>query len=89
MNLQLYQSVLGLNTLEETIEVFHNTIIDTNRGYKFFVNWDKVKSHVEKYKVEFNILNSLIGSRNFDEELKNLLKKLSCNPSSRTHPASH
>jgi type II restriction enzyme len=44
MNLQLYQSVLGLNTLEETIEVFHNTIIDTNRGYKFFVNWDKVKS---------------------------------------------
>lgn len=74
MNLQLYQSVLGLNTLEETIEVFHNTIIDTNRGYKFFVNWDKVKSHVEKYKVEFNILNSLIGSRNFDDELKYLLK---------------
>lgn len=38
------------------------------------MDWEKVKKHVEKYKVEFNILNSLIGSRKFDEELKYLLE---------------
>jgi type II restriction enzyme len=75
MNFQNYQSVLGLASLEETINMFHNTIIDTNRGYKFFVDWNKVRKNVEKYKIEFNILNSLIGSRNFDGDLRNLLKK--------------
>lgn len=74
MNLPLYQSILGLNTLNEIIEMFHNTIVDTNRGYKFFVDWEKVKSHVDKFKVELNILNSLIGSRKFNEELSQLLK---------------
>jgi|GEM_PF-6112139 len=41
MNLPLYQSTLGLNTLNEIIEMFHNTIVDTNRGYKFFVDYGK------------------------------------------------
>lgn len=42
MNLQAYESVLNLSSLEEIIELFHNTIIDTNRGYNFFVDWDVI-----------------------------------------------
>lgn len=75
MNTELYNSCLKANNLNEIIEKFHDTIVDTNRGHKFFVNWMKVKDHVEKYKVEFNILNSLIGSKNFKNDLRHLLKE--------------
>lgn len=55
--------------------MFHNSIIDTNRGYDFFVDWKKVEKNIKRYKVELNILNSLIGSNSFDNDLKKLLAK--------------
>jgi type II restriction enzyme len=70
-----YGKRLGTGSLEETIERFHETIIDTNRSYNFFVNWEKVEQHVDKYKIEISILDSLIGSRNFNKDLENILKK--------------
>lgn len=70
-----YGKRLGTDSLEETIERFHETIIDTNRSYNFFVNWEKVEQHVDKYKIELSILDSLIGSRNFNKDLENILKK--------------
>jgi type II restriction enzyme len=70
-----YGKRLGTGSLEETIERFHETIIDTNRSYNFFVNWEKVEQHVDKYKIELSILDSLIGSRNFNKDLENILKK--------------
>lgn len=70
-----YGKRLGTGSLEETIERFHETIIDTNRSYNFFVNWEKVEQHVDKYKIELSILDALIGSRNFNKDLENILKK--------------
>lgn len=70
-----YGKRLGTDSLEETIERFHETIIDTNRSYNFFVNWEKVEQHVDKYKIEISILDSLIGSRNFNKDLENIFKK--------------
>lgn len=70
-----YGKRLGTDSLEETIERFHETIIDTNRSYNFFVNWEKVEQHVDKYKIELSILDALIGSRNFNKDLENILKK--------------
>lgn len=70
-----YGKRLGTGSLEETIERFHETVIDTNRSYNFFVNWEKVEQHVDKYKIEISILDSLIGSRNFNKDLENILKK--------------
>ncbi|NLX85720.1 MAG: restriction endonuclease [Clostridiales bacterium] len=70
-----YGKRLGTDSLEDTIERFHETIIDTNRSYNFFVNWEKVEQHVDKYKIEISILDSLIGSRNFNKDLENILKK--------------
>lgn len=75
MKEKLYTDFLGLKSFNEIIEKFHNSIIDTNRGHKFFVDWEKIKKHVEEYKVELNILNSLIGSKDFDNDLINLLTK--------------
>lgn len=70
-----YGKRLGTGSLEETIERFHETIIDTNRSYNFFVNWEKVEQHVDKYKIELSILDALIGSRNFNKDLENIFKK--------------
>ncbi len=75
MKENVYFENLELNNFEKILDKFHDTLIDTNRGYKFFVNWGKIKKNVEEHKVEINILNSLIGSDKFDEDLKKLLKK--------------
>lgn len=69
----IYTNFFGDNDIDGVIEKFHDTLVDTNRGYKFFVDWDKVKMHVEKYKIEFNILNTLIGSKQFEDDLENIL----------------
>ncbi|NLA85434.1 MAG: restriction endonuclease [Clostridiales bacterium] len=69
----LYFKILKVDSRKAVINKFYDTLIDTNRGYNFFVDWDKVKKNVEKYKIEFNILNTLIGSKNFDTDLKKIL----------------
>ncbi|SFE74604.1 type II restriction enzyme [Thermoanaerobacter thermohydrosulfuricus] len=70
---KLYLEFLNVVSEEEVVEKFHDTLVDTNRGYNFFVDWNKVKKHVERYKVEINILNSLIGSKKFDDDLRKIL----------------
>lgn len=75
MDSELYSRFFKGADLEKVIDTFHETIVDTNRGYKFFVDWKKIKEHVEKHKIEFNILNSLIGSRDFDNNLRKILTK--------------
>jgi type II restriction enzyme len=69
----LYLKVLKVDSSEAVINKFYDTLIDTNRGYNFFVDWSKVKRNVEKYKIEFNILNTLIGSKEFDSDLRKIL----------------
>ena len=44
-------------------------------GYSYYVDFEKVYANVEEIKVELNILNSLIGSKNIDIECKELLGK--------------
>ena len=50
-------------------------MINDIADYKYYVNFEKVYSNVDKIKVELNILNSLIGSQNIEEEFKNLVLK--------------
>ena len=44
-------------------------------GYSYYVDFNKVYANVDEIKVELNILNSLIGSRNIEKECEELLKK--------------
>lgn len=59
---------------------FRNSICD----YKFYVDFEKVYGNVENIKVELNILNSLIGSKNIENAFKKLVaeypKVLKCVP---------
>lgn len=40
----------------------------TIADYKYYVDFNKVYNNVNKYKVELNILNSLIGSKNIEKD---------------------
>ncbi|MCH3950789.1 MAG: type II restriction endonuclease [Acidaminococcus sp.] len=43
--------------------------------YDYYVDFDKVYGNVEKIKVELNMLNSLIGSRNIEDDLRQIISK--------------
>lgn len=61
-----------------------NTFRSSICDYKFYVDFEKVYGNVENIKVELNILNSLIGSKNIENDFKNLVaeypKVLKCIP---------
>ena len=44
-------------------------------NYTYYVNFEKIYKNVDKVKIELNILNSLIGSQNIEEEFQNILFK--------------
>lgn len=53
-------------------------------SYDYYVDFKKVVSNVEGIKIELNILNSLIGSKNIEEDFERIVKKypevLTCVP---------
>ena len=44
-------------------------------NYGYYVDFDKIHKNVEKMKIELNILNSLIGSEDIENEFENLITK--------------
>ena len=44
-------------------------------NYEYYVDFNKIYANVDKIKVELNILNSLIGSKNIEEYFKNIIFK--------------
>lgn len=50
---------------------FRNSIAD----YSYYIDFEKVHRNVNGIKVELNILNSLIGSNNIEQEFEELIKR--------------
>lgn len=50
---------------------FRNSI----SNYEYYVDFEKVHKNVDKIKIELNILNSLIGSKNIEEDFQMILSK--------------
>ena len=75
MEIDVYSKCLRMNKFDRIVDHFHKTIIDTNRDHKFFVDWEKIQANVQKFKIELNILNSLIGSKNFKNDLRQILSR--------------
>lgn len=44
-------------------------------NYSYYVDFDKVYKNVDKIKIELNILNSLIGSKNIEADFRNIIEK--------------
>lgn len=55
----------------EWLSGFRDSIAD----YGYYVDFEKIYRNVGQIKVELNILNSLIGSKNIEDDFKNLIKK--------------
>lgn len=55
----------------EWLSGFRSSIAD----YGFYINFNKVYRNVDNIKVELNILNSLIGSHNIEEDFRCILSK--------------
>lgn len=64
----------------EWLASFRNSICD----YKFYVDFEKVYGKVNSVKIELNILNSLIGSKDIENDFKKIVaeypKVLKCVP---------
>lgn len=71
---------MGKRNFDEWIANFRSSIAN----YKYYVDFDVVYENVEKFKVELNILNSLIGSKNIEKDFISIIteypKTLRCVP---------
>ena len=51
------------------------TFTDSIANYRYYIDFETIYKNAEIYKVELNMLNSLIGSKNIEKEFKNLVEK--------------
>ena len=56
---------------DEWFSKFRRTI----HGYDYFVDFEKVYKNVDEVKISLNILNSLIGSRNIEEDFDKIIRE--------------
>lgn len=55
----------------EWISKFRSSIAD----YNYYADFDKIYKNVDEIKIELNILNSLIGSKNIENDFEKLIEK--------------
>ena len=60
-----------MRNFSEWLLGFRDSIAD----YGYYIDFEKVHRNVDNIKVELNILNSLIGSRNIEADFENLMRK--------------
>ena len=48
---------------------------DSIADYRYYVDFEKVYKNIDNIKVQLNILNSLIGSQDIEEDFDNLVAK--------------
>ena len=60
-----------MRNFNEWLSGFRDSIAD----YGYYIDIEKVHRNVDSIKVELNILNSLIGSKNIELDFENLMKK--------------
>lgn len=54
---------------EEWLSGFRNSIAN----YGYYTNFEKVYNNVDNIKIELNILNSLVGSQNIEDDFENII----------------
>ncbi|MBQ7018287.1 MAG: type II restriction endonuclease [Bacteroidales bacterium] len=60
-----------MRNFEEWLNEFRESIAD----YRYYVDFNKVFANVENIKIELNILNSLIGSKNIETDFEVLITR--------------
>lgn len=52
-----------------------NTFTDSIATYEYYTDFNTVYKNIDKIKVELNIMNSLVGSKNIEKDFDSLFKK--------------
>lgn len=60
---------------EEVFQQFISSLRSSIKIWDYFVNWQKVNDNLKGIEIELNILNSLIGKKDFKNEFISLIKK--------------
>jgi len=55
--------------------LWFRTFRESIATYSYYIDFEKVYANVDRVKVELNILNSLIGSKNIKDEFKAIIQK--------------
>lgn len=61
--------------INELSDLFVNNLIETNRGFDFYVNWDNAIDY-KKFEIELNAMNVLIKSDDIESKFYDLAKRL-------------
>ncbi|MGB1118229.1 MAG: DpnII family type II restriction endonuclease [Parvibaculales bacterium] len=67
-----YFECLGLSTTDSLFDYLIETLQPTNRLWSYFVDWEKIKTNVDKLKNELNLLNALIGDKDIEGRAKEI-----------------
>jgi len=60
---------------QDAFQFLVDNLQGTLRTWDYFVDWKKVRANLNSVIIELNILNSLMGSRDFDNDFVMLIKK--------------
>ncbi|MEM3369605.1 MAG: DpnII family type II restriction endonuclease [Candidatus Micrarchaeia archaeon] len=74
---------LGYSSEEEYFKEFFQTLLISNRDARFFVNWEKVYSHVMEHLEEISLLNGLVNIKDVNERKNRLRLILEKYPNAR------
>ena len=61
--------------MKRNFKEWFSTFTDSIATYEYYTDFNTVYKNIDKIKVELNILNSLIGSKNIEEDFDALFKK--------------
>lgn len=61
--------------MKRNFKEWFNTFTDSIATYEYYTDFNTVYKNIDKIKVELNIMNSLVGSKNVEKDFDNLFKK--------------
>lgn len=61
--------------MKRNFKEWFNTFTDSIATYEYYTDFNTVYKNINKIKVELNIMNSLVGSKNIEKDFDNLFKR--------------
>lgn len=72
---EIFREKIGCISDEEVFHYLISTLKESITQWDYFINWGKVFENLEKFEIDLNVLNYLIGKENIEKEFAFLLKK--------------
>jgi type II restriction enzyme len=74
-SIKFYKDVLKCEDDNQVFNYLISNLKPSNMLWSYFVNWEKVFDNTKRIELYLNVLNYLIGKKDFDKEFRYLLKQ--------------